>query len=365
VRPHRIIYVITGLQTGGAEAALTRLVTATPRLADDIVIVSLTPALAYAERLRAAGITVVEYDFRKPGGIASGLTGLAKLIAAHAPDIVQGWMYHGDLAALLGLTLSGRRGVTPLIWSIRCSDLDLSRYGLGLRLVVRACAFLSGRPDLVLTNSAAGLKSHLAMGYHPRRTAVLANGIDTDEFKPDPGARAAVRRELGIADDAIVLAHVARIDPAKDHESFLRAMEQLPDVHALLIGAGTENLPAAGNLIRLGRRDDVPRLLAASDFVVSSSTSEGFSNAIAEGMACGLPAIATDVGAAREIVGDTGVIVPPRDPASFAAGVRALAAEPPDARAVRSKSARERMTAEFSINRAVENFGRLYESVLD
>src|SRR6266436_2803958 len=100
-RPRRIVCVTAGLRGGGAEAMLARLVTAEPRLADDITVVSLLP------------------------------------------DIVQGWMYHGDLAALVALVMSGRRRQTHLVWGIRCSDMDLRRYGLGLRLAVKACTLLS------------------------------------------------------------------------------------------------------------------------------------------------------------------------------------------------------------------------------
>ena len=172
-------------------------------------------------------------------------------------------------------------------------------------------------------NSVAGLKSHLALGYRPRRAEVVANGIDIDEFRPDSAARHAVRTELDIADDAIVLAHVARVDAMKDHGSFLAAMAQLPDLSAVLVGAGTENLPAAPNVLRLGRRHDVARLFAAADFAVSSSRcGEGFSNVLAEGMACGLPAVATDVGDAKLIVGDTGLVVPPESPDALAAAIR-------------------------------------------
>src|SRR5262249_58749927 len=98
----------------------------------------------------------------------------------------------------------------------------------------------------------AGVNSHLARGYRPQRAEGVANGIDIKEFRPDAAARHAVRTELGIADDAIVLAHVARVDAMKDHGSFLAAMAELPDFSAVLIGAGTENLPAAPNVLRLG-----------------------------------------------------------------------------------------------------------------
>jgi glycosyltransferase involved in cell wall biosynthesis len=367
-RPRKIIYVTTDLRVGGAEAMLTRLAVARPAVADEITVVSLLPAEAHVERLRAAGIAVIELNFKSAGGLISGLFGIAKLIAHGKPDIVQGWMYHGDLAALIALVLSGRRRRTFLIWSIRCSDMDLRHYRVWLRLVVKACTILSRWPDLITANSAAGLRSHLSMGYRPRRADVVANGIDVDEFRPDPAARAAVRRELGIPDDATVLAHVARVDPMKDHGSFLAAMAKLLDVQALLIGTGTEYLPQTHNTHRLGRRDDVPRLLAASDIVVSSSRfGEGFSNALAEGMACGLPAIATDVGDARLIVGDTGVVVPPEDPTALAMAIRTLAQELAQAtdaaRAARAAKARARIVENFAMAQAIQRYVELYASL--
>ena len=363
-RPRKILYVTAGLRGGGAEGMLARLATARPGVADEITIASLLPAEAHMQRLNAAGVGVLELRFDKAGGIATGLFKLARLIAHSRPDIVQGWMYHGDLAALVALVLSGRRKQTHLIWSIRCSAMDWRSYGLALSLVVKACALLSRWPDVVTANSLAGLKSHLALGYRPRRTQVLANGIDVDHFRPDAAARAAVRAELGIPENAMVLAHVARVDAMKDHGSFLAAMAALPDVFALLVGAGTENLGPAPNLFRLGRRCDVARLLAAADVVASSSRrGEGFSNVLAEGMACGLPAVATDIGDASLIVGDTGLVVPPQSPETLAAAIRTLAAESPSLRAARGRRARERIVENFSMRHAVQAHVKLYESL--
>jgi glycosyltransferase involved in cell wall biosynthesis len=363
-RPRRIVYVTTDLRVGGAEAMLVRLVTAEPRVADEITVVSLLPAEAYVARLRAAGAAVVELGFDKPTGILSGLFRLARLIGQAKPDIVQGWMYHGDLAASIALALSGRSRHTKLVWSIRCTEVE-RRYGLALRLVVKACAMLSRRPHVITANSTAGLKSHLAIGYRPRRAEVVVNGIDVETFAPDQAARVAVRGELGIADDAIVLAHIARVDPMKDHAGFLAAMAQLPSLEALLIGAGTETLSAPSNVIPLGPRDDVARLLAASDLVVSSSRfGEGFSNVIAEGMACGLPAIATDIGDGRLIVGDTGLVVPADDSTALASAIRTLAAESKATRAERGVRARARIVENFAMADAIARYLALYRTLL-
>jgi glycosyltransferase involved in cell wall biosynthesis len=365
VRPAKIVYVTSDLFIGGgAEAMLVRLVTATPAVADEIIVVSLLPGDSHVERLRAAGITVIQLDFGGAAGIASGLRRLARLIADAAPQIVQGWMYHGDLAALTALALSGRRRSTRLVWSIRCSNMDLRRYGLGLRLAVRACSALSHLPDVITANSAAGLKCHLSLGYRPRRVEMIANGIDVGRFKPDAGARAAVRAEFGIAEADFVLAHVARVDAMKDHENLRAALMELPEVKALLIGAGTERLAPMANVIALGRRNDVERLLAAADVVVSSSAfGEGFSNALAEGMACGLPAVATDVGDARSIVGDSDAVVPARDPRALADAIRRIAQEPSSSRAARGARARAHIVEEFSMDRAVARFADLYASL--
>ena len=364
-RPRKVLYVVTHLWVGGAEATLTRLVTAEQKIADESIVVALRPGGPHADRMRAGGVTVVELNFGALFGIPAGLYRLAKLIARTKPDIVQGWMYHGDLAALIGLILSGRRRMTRLAWAIRGSDIDFSRYSLQLRLVVKACALLSRLPDLITANSAAGLKIYFGYGYRPRRAEIIPNGIDTRRFRPDLSLRAEVRRELGIPAAAIVLADVARVNPMKDHEGFLEAMAGLPDLHALLIGADTENLPDRPNLLRLGRRDDVERLLPAADFVVSSSAfGEGFSNALAEGMACGLPAVSTDVGDAAIIVGDTGMVVPPHDPQALASAIRALANEEPAAHAERSRRARARIVEQFSLERSIARWSESYAAIL-
>ena len=359
----RLLHVISNLDVGGAERMLTQLTTAPGGWAEETVVVSLLPGGFHADILRRAGVRVVELNFRTPMGVLSGIRTLVREIRDFRPAVVQGWMYHGDLLGWLGLALSGRRRQTGLIWSIRCSDMDLSRYGRALRAVIRACAWLSDRPDLVTANSAAGMRAHEALGYRPRRTEIVPNGIDVERYAPDPHMRMQVRAELGIPADAVVVAHVARVDPMKDHEGFLQAMRAVPDVHALLIGRGTETLPNAANLHRLGTRSDVARLLTAADAIVSSSAfGEGFSNAIAEGMACALPAIATDVGDARDIIGDTGVVVPPRAPEALVAAIRAFAGQSAEQRGDMGQRARSRIVDNFTLERAVARFAAAYET---
>jgi glycosyltransferase involved in cell wall biosynthesis len=209
------------------------------------------------------------------------------------------------------------------------------------------------------------MDAHRALGYRPRRAEIVPNGIEIDRYKPDPSARVAIRSELGISGEAVVLAHVARVDPMKDHAGFLRVMARLPELQALLIGEGTERLPSMPNIHRLGRRADISRLLPAADFVISSSAfGEGFSNALAEGMACGLPPVATDVGDASVIVGETGRVVPPRDPDALVDAIRILTRESRDRHAERSKQARDHIVTHFSLEQSQRRFTEVYAGLL-
>jgi glycosyltransferase involved in cell wall biosynthesis len=357
----KVLHVITDLLTGGAETALVTLVTASHWVNTSHHVVTMIPGGVNAQRLRDAGIGVTELGFRRGVPDPFQVWHLSRVIRAQRPNIIQSWMYHADLAAFAALVLSGLRRATKLVWGIRCSDMDPTRYGHGFRMVVSAGALFSRSVDAVTANSKAGLDVHLDLGYRPRRTAMIHNGIDTQRFRPDSLARAELREQFGIDPQTPVVAHVARIDPMKDHATFLETLNILSGVHALAIGAGTEQLPKRPNLHAMGRRDDVPRLLAACDLIVSSSGfGEGFPNALAEGMAAGLAPVATDVGDSRLIVGDTGLVVPPRDPVALATAIRALVEEDPSSAMIRRGRARGRILERFSVERAVRLYAGLY-----
>ena len=359
----KILHVITKLDVGGAELTLARLARAQQRNgALEPVIVSLAPGGRVEDDLRRGGLRVETLGMTPgwPGPI--GLIRLVALIRALRPVVIQSWLYHANLAATIALLLTGRRRAVPLYWGIQCSDRDLTHRRL-LRVVVRAGALLSGIPDAVVTNSDAVLRHHVMLGYRRDRLVVIPNGIDTEMFAPRPWLRDEVRRELGVDGNAFLVAHVARVDPEKDHERFLEAMASLPDVRAILIGRGTRELPLRENVLALGERDDIPRLLAACDALASSSSrGEGSSNAIAEAMACGLPVVATVSGDARELVGDTGFLTPPGDAEAFADALRTLRRLPVEARARLGQSARGRIRAHRSMPRMVDRSAALYRA---
>lgn len=357
-----VLHVITGLHTGGAENQLATLAITNHKAGRRVIVVSMIEGGGNWDRLVAAGVPVTDLGLERGRGSLFAVFKLARVIRLLRPAVLQSWMYHADLLSVLAWICAGRWRSTALYWGVRCSDLDTGRYGPSLARVVRLCAFLSRLPRAIVANAVAGRTAHRELGYRARAFPVIDNGIDVERYRPDQTARAEIREDYGLDAATPLVGVVARVDPMKDYLTFVQALERLPDVHAFVMGDGTEALPEVDRLIRLGRRDDVPRMLAACDVIVCSSAfGEGFSNAIAEGMACGLPAVATDVGDNRRLIADCGRIVPPRDPVALAAAIRDVLHDDPRAAGAR---ARQRIVETFSVMRMVESFNRLHQGEL-
>ena len=356
----KLLHVISGLGTGGAESTLVQLAPALARRGWTQQVVGISEHDDNAQRLRAAGIDVTVLGLAGALGAPGGLLKLRHIVRAFTPDLLQGWMYHGDLLAALAHRSTRGADRRRLLWNLRASNMDADRYAS----IVRWCARLSRWPDVVVANSKAGANHHLAAGYRPRRLEIIPNGIDIDKFRPDENLRSAVRRELGIAADRTVAIHIARVDPMKDHACFVEVLRALPQIQGVLVGRGTESLAVPANARALGARQDLPRLYAAADIVVSTSVfGEGFSNVVAEGMSCGLVPVATRVGDAALIVGTAGHVLTPGDRDALAQALSTIAALPADERRSRRMAARERIVANFSLEAAVSAYAALYDSV--
>jgi glycosyltransferase involved in cell wall biosynthesis len=361
MEPPIVLHVIPGLGPGGAEHMLTRLVTAKRKEPIAPVVADLLGGGELADTIRAAGVPVHELGFRYRAALPATLFGLTELIRKLRPVVIQSWLYYADLLSLWSLERSGQRDTTRLYWGVRCSDMDLRHYGPALRWAIAACARRADRPDAVVANSFAGRGVHQRLGYFPRAFPVIPNGVDTTRFRPDGEARARIRSELGIAEDISLVVHVARVDPMKDHQTLLAVARALPDVAFLIAGIGTRSLETPTNVTALGKRTDVQALYAAADLAVSTSAfGEGFPNVIAEAMSSGIPVVATDVGDARRIVGETGTLVPARDVTAMVAAVRALLSESNAQKTQRTASCRQRIEARYSLDRAVEAFDALH-----
>jgi glycosyltransferase involved in cell wall biosynthesis len=317
------------------------------------------------EQLRRAGVKVFCLGMRRGLPSPAAFVRLIRRLRSERPGVLMTWLYHADLLGTLAARFAGVRCV---VWNIRCSDMDFRFYSRTTRWTTSLLAKLSAMPWAVATNSHAGRRAHEQLGYAPRRWVYLPNGLDLERWHPDQVARREVRESLGLEAGAVGIVMVARLDPMKDHENLLAAAREViarhPQARFFLIGRGTEALELPCEIktatVALGERADIARLLNAFDIAVLSSRSEGFPNVIVEAMATSLPHVVTDVGDAAQIVGDTGIVVPKRDPAALADGICRLILEGEGARRERGRAARERVLANWSIDSAVAAYHALW-----
>ncbi|NLU50541.1 MAG: glycosyltransferase [Syntrophomonadaceae bacterium] len=373
----RIIHIITGLNTGGAEMMLYKLLHGMDKDKFQCQVISLTDIGPVGQRIQALGVPVRALGMRRGFPNPWAMLKLVSWLRHDSPHIVQTWMYHADLVGGMAARLAG--GI-PVVWNIRQSNLDAGNSKRTTIWTVRTCAKLSkSLPARIICCSEASKRVHIGLGYSANKMIVIPNGFNLLEFRPDPAQRLSVRQELGIPDDALLIGLVARFAPQKDHHNFIQAAAVLhvkfPDAHFLLCGDGVtwENPQLVGWIEKaglrecchlLGRRDDMARVTAAFDIASSSSYSEGFPNIVGEAMACGVPCVVTDVGDSALIVGDTGKVVPPRNPLALAEAWADLIEAGPDMRSRLGSAARRRIQENFSLPVVVGKYEALYEEII-
>lgn len=371
----RVVHVITGLHVGGAERMLWKLLAHVDRARFDMHVLCLLGDGRIGEEIRALGIPVTCLGIQSSAGAFKAFGELRRYLRVVSPDILQGWMYHGNLAAWFGRLLVGS-GV-PLIWGVRQSLYDLSREKPATAKVIKFCAFVSKAATKILYNSETARGHHEGIGYASLHGECIPNGFDTDIFCPDESARSGLRHELGLGEDVPVVGMIARFDPMKGHSNFLAAVallaEQYADVHFVLVGRGVDGenplfqrAAKSALLVErmhlLGERQDIPALTAGLDVAVTPSVSEGFANAIGEAMSCGIPCVVTDVGDSAKVLGDCGRVVPPGDSVALAQAISELLRMLETRRGLGLR-ARQRVIDEFSIAAIAARYEALYESL--
>lgn len=374
----KIVFITTGLSTGGAEIMLLKVLERLDARFSPQVI-SLTALGEIGPGIQALGIPVESLGMQP--GVPSPLAffRLVRRLKTLNPEVVHTWMYHADLLGGLAARLAG---VPAIGWAIRNSNLDQDKTKLSTRVVVGACAQVSRWvPDRILSCSEVARQVHVACGYAADKMVVVPNGFDLTRFQPDALARAAVRAELGVGNDAPLVGLIGRFDPQKNHAGFFEAAaslhRRLRTVHFVLAGKGIDEgnrelmrlVEAAGVqhvTHLLGLRSDIPRLMAALDVLASSSAyGEAFSNVLGEAMASGVPCAVTDVGDSAYIVGDAGRVVRPGDMPGLAGAMEELLALPPSARVALGERARARVADYFEIGRVVKRYEAFYEELAE
>lgn len=372
-----LVHIITGLNTGGAEVMLYKLLSRLDRSRYKFLVISLTDRGVMADRIEALGIPVVACNMRPGRFTFIGFARLLGFIRRVRPQLVQTWLYHADL---IGGVAARILDVRLVVWNIRHSNLDREKNKAHTLFVVRVNARLSAFvPRRIVCNSSSSAVIHQALGFYGNKFEIIPNGFDAELFHPDEEAKLSVREELGVPSDALLIGLVARFDLQKNHQGFVEAAARIGSINKraifVLVGSGIDwsNVALAawidGHSLRerfrlLGRRDDMQRLTAAFDVGVCSSWGEGFPNAVGEAMACGVPCVVTDVGDCADMVADTGWVVPPGDTRALADCILEALSLPMSERVAKGVRARNRVIEHYSLEAIVRRYEELYRSLL-
>lgn len=367
----RVFHLIDSFNVGGTETQAVELARRLPATGYEVTVGCLKREGPLEDRLQGTGIAICE--FRSRGGIDSP-SGLRQLLRMtwflRSFDIVH---THDLWSNLLGVPAARLAGIPAIVSSRR--DLSHLEWYQGRR---RVCLkWIQNLGGAVVTN-AAPIRDVLLRedGFDPRKVRVIHNGVDVAKFKLARKDRIRLFPEAG--DGKLVVLVGNMHTDVKGHPWLIAAapavLEQFPDTRFVLVGEGEQrshfekqvrDLGVLQSFLFLGRRSDIPEILASCDIAVLPSRAEGLPNAVLEYMAAGLPVIASRVGGNAELVQDgvTGMLVPSEDSAALSAALLKLLSEP--ALAARLAQAGHEFTVRnFSFERLVQDLDALYTELL-
>ena len=371
-----IVHIIVGLERGGAEIMLRRLIESRRLMGDDVkdCVISLTDLGFHGPAMRHQGIPVYVMNLRSPLGFVRVLIQLAVLLRRLKPEIVQTWMLHADLLGGIAAYLAGVRYV---IWGVRSTDFSVE--SLPTRILRWFCARMSHHiPTKVVCAAHASMVASLQAGYASDKLMVISNGFDVDALRCSLGLGAVLRAKIGISFDSLVIGCMGRYHPAKDHANFVRAAllvaENYPQWVFLMVGRGLDSSnaelqglvtgsPFEHRFVWMGERTDPAACLNAMDIFVLSSCTEGFPNVLGEAMAMGVPCVSTDVGDASILLGNAGELVPSRNSSALFAALDRVLQMSVSERNEMGEKGHLRVQQFFSIKNAGCIFEELYSSL--
>ncbi len=340
---------------------------------DEVTVISLLGAGRLSNEFTTANVKIVYLNCNSWMGVLRSSFILGTLLRREKPHVLHSWLYQSDLlAGLVGKVV----GVKKIVWSIRQTNISLEANRKRTWVLIRLAALLSNLlPTFVIANSKEAGETHANIGYPKSRITVIQNGFETKEFFFDPKIRGDYRRQLGLDEFTPLFGMVARYDVVKNHRGFFEfaslILRKKPQAKFLLCGSKIErNNPRlvclakqAGvypNCILLGEQtEDLVRIYNAIDLLVSPSNGESFPSVIAEAMACGTPAIGTDVGATRDIISNLDWVVRKSDMEGLANVALSILSKSEEDLLEISKLVRRRVNSRFDVHvvsRAFRNF---------
>jgi glycosyltransferase involved in cell wall biosynthesis len=372
----KVLHIIVGLDLGGAETMLKRLIVSNSATRVETAVISLTSIGVIGESLRGHGVAVHALGMLTPWSFPVTLWRLIFMIRQYRPAIVQTWMYHADLIGGLAARLAGSY---PIIWGVRSTSIPQGGWSITYWLV-RLCGFFSHLiPDRIICCANSAKSFHLNLNYAENRMIVIPNGYIFSDFDFDLKLRIKGRLDLGLTDSDIVIGVVGRFDPLKDFRNFVVAASlvasKFGNVKFLMVGRDNEwsnstlrgwieNVGLVDRFHLVGQQSDVAYFLSVMDIFCLSSVSEAFPNVVVEAMAIGLPCVVTRAGDAATILGDEDFVVPVNNTDALAnALLKMCRLDPVDRKMLGDKNARK-VRDTYAIEAISQRYEDVYEQVI-
>jgi len=374
----KVLHIINTLAMGGAQSVLAQLLESWADSGDQQMVISLRNREQLSGRIEAMNIPVEHINLQPEKFHLSRFIRLVGIIKTYKPDIVQTWLYHADLIGGVAAQLACR---APIVWGVHHTTTDRSSVKPTTWAVVHILSRLSKfLPSHIVCCSHSARQTHLDFGYPGHKMTMIANGVNTDHFRPDPSARNLIRDELGLSIHTKLIGMFARYHPQKDHDTLISAagilLRRNPDIHFILAG---DNIDSSNrelqdkifrediqdNIHFLGVRQDMPNLNAGMDVVtLSSSFGEALPMSLCEAMASGTPCVATNVGDTAALIGDAGLVVEPKNPQALADAWQKILELQTVEYDVLACQARQRILGFYNLADMVNQYKSIYQGLI-
>jgi glycosyltransferase involved in cell wall biosynthesis len=366
-----VVLFTRSFEIGGAEVQMSALARGLPQNEFKVTVICLYERGPLIEEIRSAGIRIICLEKRGRWDLVGFFPRMLKTIRNLEPDILQAFLAPPNILSSLAKPFLNS---CTVILGIRSSNMDLAQYDWTWRVTHFVERKLARLANGLVANSVSGQEHSIALGF-PNSITVIPNGFDIDKFRPKNKNGNAIRTEWNIPADAPLIGLIGRLDPMKDHQTFIRAAAEVhktnPEYHFVCVGDGPEiyasTLASMTKEVGLdtvfhwaGARQDMPDVYSALDLTTLTSYGEGFPNTIGEAMACGKRCVVTDVGDCANLVGSTGIVRPARDVKGIAAAWIEMLECTDNEREQGEIECRARIVEHYSISTMVDSYSELY-----